>query len=317
MRPRPVSPIRWRDLVGFVSATTLAGVLAASPALSEDSVATLRRVAGPVQIRSVERWSEARANDSLHAGDTVRTGPQARATIQDAAGNVTELYPLSEMTFPRTGQFELLVGRLWSHFTHAVNQPWQIRTPAAVALIRGTTLAVEASTDSAEVTVLEGLVEVQGLSDQSRMVEAGRTIRAAATHLDDPKDADPRVLNEGRRFLRDAHPFQGNLDGFLPRIRPDALQRAEAMDGSRTIQMLGGPAEPGAIDHPRSDRPGRAEADPEGRRHGPGARPDREGRPGPWDGGRGDRGDPPGRGRPPREGAPFRRGPWPPGPVRP
>lgn len=304
----------------------LSTLLVAVPARGDESLATIRRLSGSVEVRHSDRWSDARVGDALVAGDTLRTGIRSRATLRDSAGNVVELYPLSELAFPDPGRLDLVVGRLWSHFVHAVGQPWQIRTPAAVALIRGTTLAVEAASDSAEVTVLEGLVEVQGQENQIQMVPGGRTVHAAAWRLGEPREAEARILDEGRRFLREASPFQSTFDGLMPRLRPDALQRAEAMDRDRTIQMFGpgsapgsGPREGGRPGGGREDR-GRPDREPRaGRddRQGQEGRPVRGDGPG-WDEARrGDRGDPPGRGRPPREGAPFRRGPWPPGPARP
>lgn len=301
---------------------TLSSMLVAIPARGSEPLATVRRLSGTVEIRHDDLWTPAHLGDALVAGDALRTGVQARATVRDAAGNVVELYPLSELAFPDPGRLEIVLGRLWSHFVRAVAQPWQIRTPAAVALIRGTTLAVETASDSVEVTVLEGLVEVQGTDRDTRMVPGGRTVRVAAWRMEEPRDADARILDEGRRFLRDSLPFQGALDGFMPRLRPDALQRAETMDRDRTLQMLapgGGFREGSRLE----GRPGGREGGSDRGERADRGRPDREGRPergvGPgWDESRrGDRGDPPGRGRPPREGAPFRRGPWPPGPVRP
>lgn len=231
---------------------------ATAPGLAATPLASVVRVAGPVDVRQAGSWRDANTGDKLGAGDAVRTGQRGYATLRDQHGTVTELFPLASVEFPRDTAIGALAGRIWTHFRKIPGLTREIKTPSAVALIRGTTLAVEASGGQTRVTVLEGLVEVRDLEGKSALVPDGYTIRADRSGLGRVERALEADLTEGRQFLDRSRtwlgpdapvPGGGTLlpggNSLLPGIpvpagvpaaapgagpgrRPSALERAEA-----------------------------------------------------------------------------------------
>ncbi len=257
---------RMRTLVAGSTALALGF---AWPSAAADPAATVIRANGPADVRLAGAWRDASAGDRLASGDAARTGRQAYATLRDARGTVTELFPLTLFEVPEDNVFRTLSGTIWTHFKKIPGLAREIRTPAAVALIRGTTLAVTASPTTTRVTVLEGLVEVRDLAGKAGYVPEGYTVRADRDGLGPVERALAADLDEGRRFLdrtrglfEQAPSGAATLPGLLapgsPR-RPSALERSEA-----------------AFDRDRAPAGGREPGPerPEPRAHSPEARPD-------------------------------------------
>ncbi|MBM3270703.1 MAG: FecR domain-containing protein, partial [Candidatus Sericytochromatia bacterium] len=237
----------------LVAAGALAALGAAGPGEAADPAATVLKVKGPVDVRLAGAWRDASAGDRLASGDAARTGRQGFATLRDPRGTVTELFPLTHFEVPEDDVFRALAGTIWTHFRKLPGLEREIRTPSAVALIRGTTLAVTAGESSTRVTVYEGLVEVRDLAGKSGYVPEGYAVRADRSGLGPVERALPVELEDGRRFLdrnRDVldPPVQGGLwfpglRGGSTSQRPTALERAEAAH-DRAQAASGGPRGP-------------------------------------------------------------------------
>ncbi|HEY9720725.1 MAG TPA: FecR family protein, partial [Oscillatoriaceae cyanobacterium] len=108
-------------------------------------------------------WQPAGVGNLLLVGDTLRTGPDAKAELQYGDGSLTRVGSLSSLTLTGDGNREIHLesGRIWLHVTkHSVGM--KVITPGAVAAITGTELMVDfdPSTRLTHVTVFEGSVNV-------------------------------------------------------------------------------------------------------------------------------------------------------------
>ncbi len=138
----------------------------------------LEIVIGTVVIGTGEPpvWRPAAEGDVLQPGDVVRTGADGRAELRMAAG-IVRLYEDSTLRLPDafsagtdgvdleegTSIFDILKRRSGRNF--------EVRTPEAVVMVKGTRFSVSVDTAGAAVSVFRGLVGVRGLAkDATREV---------------------------------------------------------------------------------------------------------------------------------------------------
>jgi hypothetical protein len=190
-----------RALSAFLlSGLVVLGLLIPSPALAE-ALARLVSLTGPVEVVFKGQGHPARENEELFGGETIRTGAKASATLMRRDGTTVELMPFAELTIEDEQGFTVLVGRVWSHFVHAVSAPFFIKTPNATALIRGTTLGVGFEEGQSKVVVVEGLVEVRGPGDTRQLVGAGFRVEVNRIgRMGAIEHAAPHEMAEGNAF---------------------------------------------------------------------------------------------------------------------
>lgn len=249
----------------------LAGLLALAPVARAEDFATVLKVAGPVEFRHDHAWKPAMVGTELFQGDAIRTGDKGFATVRDVRGAITDLYPLTTLSITQDSQLSVEAGRIWSHFLHVIGVPRQIRTPDAVAMIRGTTLSVAVEGHNDSVTVLEGHVEVRTVQGLTTMVNGGFAVDVDHGMLGTVLPANPALLEQGQRFLRHALPLlqpeQGAAPPPKPKARPqrqspqqgrlpDAEQRAHAEWDAHGFGLGARPVGP----HGRDESPGAPEA---------------------------------------------------------
>ncbi len=172
----------WMLCAAFLLPAAPAVAQTAAPlrSASGQAVATIAAVEGTVTLERKAATTPLAAGVELFEGDRIRTSADGRAEIAlkdgsrltlTALGNLTvSRYLVSPKEEKREAGFELLSGRLRafvSRFAASIEQSvWQVRTPTAVAGVRGTEFFVlvddgadggEAGTD---ILVEEGEVEV-------------------------------------------------------------------------------------------------------------------------------------------------------------
>lgn len=146
-------------------------------AAAQDDLAMLSYMKGDVQIRrnGASAFAPAEQEMALQVGDTVRTGPDSRARIVTEDDNTLILTQNSVLTIGRAesnyeddsqnSDFNLDSGKVRAIVTKLAtsNSSFQIKTPTAVAGVRGTDYVVEVDPDTEEsaVTVLDGGVDVE------------------------------------------------------------------------------------------------------------------------------------------------------------
>ncbi|MDE2179680.1 MAG: tetratricopeptide repeat protein, partial [candidate division NC10 bacterium] len=203
---------------------------------------TIVSVVGRVEVFRARQWQPVGLRYALAPGDVVRTGPGSRAAIllsddsqikvnANSALEITAVMPpLGKPTRAAVGPLQtilnLLKGEVWSS-SHG--RPFQIRTPAATATIRGTEfdLAIGPGNESS-LAVLEGAVEFRN-PQGSVVVRAGEAATAkvgeppSKTLLLKPLDAVQWSLYyPGIVSFRDY-----SLTGVAPNLLPERLADAE------------------------------------------------------------------------------------------
>ena len=167
--------LRRRTPVVLVSVAALL-LLGAGPAQNPK----LEIVIGTVVIGTGEPpvWRPAAEGDVLQPGDVVRTGADGRAELRVAAGLV-RLYEESTLrlpqvanTVPGTDSVDLEEGAsLFDIIKRRSGRDFEVRTPEAVVMVKGTRFSVSVDTAGAAVSVFRGLVGVRGLAkDATREV---------------------------------------------------------------------------------------------------------------------------------------------------
>ncbi|MFH1538750.1 MAG: FecR family protein [bacterium] len=176
-----------RVKVIFMSAVA-ALLIYGSVANAEAVTATLMNVEGDVQVQEEEgaKWRDARDGVRLSDGSSIKTGDDGQAVIAWGLGNVVRVYPLSKVSVeelvsePDTsdsssdlslghGRVMAQVGKLTSK-----NSSFNIKTPTAVAGVRGTAfdLDMPEGSDELSVLVLEGSVSLEA-GGMEIMLDAG------------------------------------------------------------------------------------------------------------------------------------------------
>jgi hypothetical protein len=168
---------------------TLAFALALSaaiPAVAQEKVGVVTTVVGPVTIARASLPPEPlKFKDDVFVRDRVTTGENAITRILLGGKVIVTARERSTLTItevPGLSTIDLAGGRIAVAVEKSLMKPGErvdIRTPHAVAGVRGTVLIVEAQSSSSTVTVLRGLVHVTRLNSATGLPVGGFTPVAA------------------------------------------------------------------------------------------------------------------------------------------
>ncbi|MFH1853349.1 MAG: FecR family protein [Candidatus Neomarinimicrobiota bacterium] len=131
---------------------------------------------GTVEVSTAgAEWSKALPNRTVFVNDQVRTGAKSRCEITLVGGGKLRIGENSELVLtganvaPMSKDFEatLKTGNAWISAKAAFGEKKNVsvRTPTAVAAIRGTTYRTQAGEDESSVLVYEGKVDVNQPAD--------------------------------------------------------------------------------------------------------------------------------------------------------
>lgn len=151
---------------------------------------------------------------SLTLGDEIRTGGGNYATIRFSDGSEVRLEPWSTFVLQqvRPGLFSMLLssGKLWAVVTKEPRRRFQVRTPTAVASVRGTEFSVEVvNVRKTIAAVRAGLVAVQGLvADRMNgpevLLEPGRSVSVVDGQVGPPQPLQGKRDDSSRENERAA-----------------------------------------------------------------------------------------------------------------
>lgn len=151
--------------------TTISGTV---PAWSQEKVGVVTTVVGPVTVARASMPPEAlKFKDDVFVDDRVTTGEAAITRILLGGKVIVTARERSTLTItevPGLSTIDLPDGRIAVAVDKTRMKPGErvdVRTPNAVAGVRGTVLVVEASRDTSTITVLRGLVDVVRLDPVS------------------------------------------------------------------------------------------------------------------------------------------------------
>jgi hypothetical protein len=138
-----------------------------APAFAEDRVGIVTTVIGPVTVaRASTPAAPLKFKDDIFLRDRVTTGEQAMTRILMGGKVIVTARERSTLTItevPGLSTIDLASGRIAVAVDKTRMKPGErvdVRTPTAIAGVRGTVLIVETVRDVSSVTVLRGLVDV-------------------------------------------------------------------------------------------------------------------------------------------------------------
>jgi hypothetical protein len=154
-------------------------LLAWVPASAQEARdARLTKVSGEVSIHTAENPEGIQAEEGmpLEEGDRITTGEGSSAEIGFEDGHLVSLEAASDLTLSRTSRAEteltLTLGGLIAKIQAlAASEALRVRTPTAVAAVRGTEFGVDVASAETHVGVFdEGKVEVAGDSGEPQLL---------------------------------------------------------------------------------------------------------------------------------------------------
>jgi hypothetical protein len=198
----------------------------------------IEAMSGTVEIGSGEppRWRAAQVGNTVAPGDQVRTGVSGRAELRLPSG-AARLYEHSLLRIPfpqpqnETDFVELEDGASMFDVIHR-GRTFEVRTPEAVAMVKGTRFAVAIDEVGAAVSVYRGLVGVRAPGDAVEREVLVRPGSAALGNADDPFRL---------RMLGRDDPWESFASGGA---RPPAPADLKDSDDSGAA---GAPGDPGAV----------------------------------------------------------------------
>ena len=215
-------------------------------------VGTVAAIEGTAEIGRQEVWTAAVIGAAVHQGDVLRTGSPGRLRVvfqDDSVLSLTEdsRVVVDESVFnPSTGKVHSLLGLLQgqvsalvSEYYHRSGATYEIKTPTAVAGVRGTEFSVAyyPGQEVTEVVGMRGVVSVRSVVD---LTGPGVLLREneATTVLRGRLPTRPHRMDEAI--------FQQRLEGiqFIGQGRPESMTTGHAV---RTGASVPAPDRAGAV----------------------------------------------------------------------
>lgn len=194
-----------------------------------------------------EPWKVAVVPTALSAGDRVRTDRDSAATIRFQDGSQVELGPGASFTIqkaePQEMVMDLAFGRLRAIVSKIRSRRFSVRTPVAVASVRGTEFTVDVADEkNTKVEVREGLVAVAGLVGDEVLVKPNERIEVFQDRMGRPERVDRADREPGDKESRrhDGEHLKTALErevGF--QLGRDAIETAAAFEMKNALYQEG------------------------------------------------------------------------------
>ena len=157
--------------LGVLFALGYQGILIPGAGPSGEVVAVVLSASGSVSVSAGDGSERpAGAGEGLHVGETIQTGPDSRVELAIKRGSVVRIMADSHFSVEhsvavgetgRETQTYLERGRLYAVVERTeAESSFDVRTPTAIAGVRGTSFRVSVGQDTTEVYVVRGSVEV-------------------------------------------------------------------------------------------------------------------------------------------------------------
>jgi len=181
-----------------------------SRAYAEDTDITVKTAKGKVEVRETggKTWKPTAAGNTVAAGMEIRTGPGAEALLLWPQGHAVKVFPLSMMTISEAAseedaentKLEMNKGKMFSKVSKLASKEstFQVKTPTAIAGVRGTEFMMEMQEDNTcKISLLEGQLDVIGeqveqVLEQNSAIEIGANMAAPPQ----PVEISPEVKTE-------------------------------------------------------------------------------------------------------------------------
>ena len=203
------------------------------------------RVSGANGAENPGDWEPAEAGMTLAAGSRVKAGPDGSADLLFEDGTALHLDKGADMEVAearekaesRVWRLRLLAGRLFSQVAKAARpSDYRVRTPVAVAAVRGTEFVADASEDGTDLAVFDGEVQTQAMDDKGLLGEAVAVKPDQELSLERGRPAGPpTAISDAMRNFREgiAAQFRARIDGYRRDTARVMRLRAEFMERRR------------------------------------------------------------------------------------
>ena len=236
----------------------LAGVMIFSIALVSDAsiprVAKISYTTGKVEVQraGTNTWIQAKMNMSLYVSDQVRTAKNGMSEIMLDDGSIIRLKPNSNLEIMELVQeekgaakksiFGFSKGKLWSKVTKMLDtqSKFEVRTPTAIAGVRGTQLSVWVTRDLAtRVSVFAGSVEVKAIREEMKeeipsvLVGANQSLNIGvgiAPTIEPLSIEDKREWKRWDREIKQQYDMEVTLDKTMEQARASITQGIKDAD---------------------------------------------------------------------------------------
>jgi len=201
--------------------------------------AVLTSVKGTVAYRTkgAADWTVASNKSSVKEGDMIKTGPDSSVIIKFADGSMVKLGAMAQITLSSTGATKagsttlgVENGKVWSRVRkQGMDSSFNVKTPTAVAGVRGTFFSSEAEQQASTFDVFEGEVQVSSLADPNQSVSVKskqRTVVAGDKGPSAPSTIPANEENSGRNGFTDQE-FTNAAFDIQVSISPQTLSPGE------------------------------------------------------------------------------------------
>ncbi len=172
--------------------------------------ATLTQVSGTVEVHSQDWIVVSKTPYPVEPGETIRTTSRANAVLTFEDGSRVELAGNSSFTLEETASSSysmgLGFGRLKAFVEKIAARRFQVRTPTAVAAVRGTEFQVEVLGDgSTSIDLYKGLLAVDDNHGRQILLHPNETTRINMMGLGASKRTPTRREIQRARFRDMVH----------------------------------------------------------------------------------------------------------------
>lgn len=234
-----------RRLVAFFALFLL--VLAeASPARALPARTIQLIPSGAVEVRSGKDWRPVAGPEELIEGTEVRTNGSSTAELRFSDGSRIQLAPGTVFKIDKTDthemSFSLGLGKLRAAFSGLLSSRVRIRTPTAVAAVRGTVFEIGTNEKTSAIVMAEGVLEVTDNNGKEAVLTSEETLRIGENGMEKPR----MVALNSREALQAVRPYAVHQDmardatrSMLEDLRNRELKSNEAQLGKDVVDAFG------------------------------------------------------------------------------
>lgn len=227
------------------------------------TAATLQYVKGKVDTRASEKapWTSAKKGAAISEGAWIRTGGESEAVLRWQQGHIVKFTAFTTLKIAKMSmdsasnkestQLDVSVGKILvkSQKLMSSNSTFSVKTPTAVAGVRGTDFAVEVADDGgSKVSLLSGQLDISGevveTLLQSNMQIEFPSAAAASAEAPEPAPIPEDAKQELEQDFKTLEPFSAESsapDNAKPDNKPDSKGSVEDNLVTITDQVLSNP----------------------------------------------------------------------------
>ncbi len=218
----------------------------------KDRAITIQGLIGEVMIVAGNTEKPATVGDVLITGDGIRTGADSIADVLYGSEGIIRIQPdtsilLSTLMDPATGdsQLDMPQGKMYVTLSKLKKGDFRVKTPTAVASVRGTSFRISADEKASRLDVVTGAVRINPVQNNTVVTTVETTVKKNQTvELDEKSvkqaveqkkeikvtETKPEEIEEIRKEVRDIKPEM--LEKLNKEARDEIQKKVLAPDDS-------------------------------------------------------------------------------------